>query len=69
MYGSAGIEYQAMSEPNSSTRSEYEILESGAAWLRDGESVVLATVAHTWGSSPRPIGAVMVLTESGKFLG
>ena len=58
-----------MSEPNSSTRSEYEILESGAAWLRDGESVVLATVAHTWGSSPRPIGAVMVLTESGKFLG
>jgi xanthine dehydrogenase accessory factor len=37
--------------------------------LRSGEKVVLATVAKTWGSSPRPVGAVMVLTQGGQFYG
>lgn len=31
--------------------------------------MVLATVAHTWGSSPRPPGAVMVMSESGRIAG
>lgn len=51
------------------SRSEVEILERGQHWLAEGERVVLATVAHTWGSSPRPAGAVMVLGESGRFAG
>ena len=51
------------------SRSEIEILERGQAWVAQGERVVLATVAHTWGSSPRPAGAVMVLSESGRFAG
>jgi xanthine dehydrogenase accessory factor len=51
------------------SRSEVEILERGQQWLAAGERVVLATVAHTWGSSPRPAGAVMVLGESGRFAG
>jgi xanthine dehydrogenase accessory factor len=51
------------------SRSEVEILERGRQWLEEGERVVLATVAHTWGSSPRPPGALMVLGESGRFAG
>lgn len=51
------------------SRSEIEILERGQDWLAEGERVVLATVAHTWGSSPRPAGAVMVLGERGRFAG
>ncbi|MEQ8663339.1 MAG: XdhC family protein [Gammaproteobacteria bacterium] len=56
-------------EPLSLPRNEVAIIEQGHAWLQEGERVVLATVAHTWGSSPRPAGAVMVLGESGRFLG
>ena len=51
------------------SRSEVEIIERGQQWLADGERVVLATVAHTWGSSPRPPGAVMVMSESGRIAG
>ena len=51
------------------SRSEVEILERGQHWLEEGERVVLATVAHTWGSSPRPPGAVMVMSESGRIAG
>jgi xanthine dehydrogenase accessory factor len=51
------------------SRSEVEILERGQRWLQEGERVVLATVAHTWGSSPRPPGAVMVMSASGHIAG
>ena len=51
------------------SRSEVDILERGRQWLAAGERVVLATVAHTWGSSPRPAGALMVLSEEGQFAG
>ncbi len=56
-------------EPLSLKRSEVEILAEAYAWQQAGERVVLATVAHTWGSSPRPAGALMVLSDKGHFLG
>ena len=49
--------------------SEAGILDQGRQWLRAGQRVVLATVAHTWGSSPRQPGAVMVIAEDGRFAG
>ena len=51
------------------SRSEVDIIEQGRRWLADGERVVLATVAHTWGSSPRQPGAVMVMSERGRIAG
>ncbi len=51
------------------SRSEVEIIARGQQWLAAGERVVLATVAHTWGSSPRPPGAVMVMSASGRIAG
>ena len=33
------------------------------------QSVVLATVIQTWGSSPRPIGSRMIINDKGDFSG
>lgn len=39
------------------------------AWLRDGQQVALATVVHTWGSSPRPLGSRLVVDQDGRMIG
>ena len=46
-----------------------EILETTATWLAAGERVALATVVATWGSSPRPPGSRMAITQSGRIAG
>ena len=38
-------------------------------WIADGRQVALATVVATWGSSPRPVGSHMAITEQGDFAG
>jgi xanthine dehydrogenase accessory factor len=45
------------------------VLEHSVDWLRAGRRVVLATVTHTWGSSPRPVGATLVLRDDGVVCG
>ena len=50
------------------TQSE-DILATAAGWRAAGESVALATVTETWGSSPRPAGSQMAVTVSGKMAG
>ncbi len=39
------------------------VLRTARDWLAAGEQVLLATVARTWGSSPRPVGSMMALRE------
>jgi xanthine/CO dehydrogenase XdhC/CoxF family maturation factor len=46
-----------------------DILSIAATWHQAGESVALATVTETWGSSPRPAGSRMAVTTSGKIAG
>ena len=46
-----------------------KILEEADTWLKLGQSVVLATVVQTWGSSPRPTGSRMIVNEHGDFSG
>ncbi len=46
-----------------------EILQQAADWLAAGKGVALATVVSTWGSSPRPAGAKLVVAEDSGFLG
>jgi xanthine dehydrogenase accessory factor len=48
---------------------EAKTIEDAILMKLAGERVVLATVLKTWGSSPRPIGAVMAISESKKFIG
>ncbi|MEX3969630.1 XdhC family protein [Paraburkholderia caribensis] len=38
-------------------------------WTRAGFCVVLATVVHTWGSAPRPIGALLAIRSDGAMKG
>ncbi|WP_028694059.1 XdhC family protein [Pseudomonas cremoricolorata] len=45
------------------------VLRSACQWLADGERVLLATVAGTWGSSPRPVGSMMALRGDGRVVG
>jgi len=46
-----------------------KILEEAHSWIGIGQSVILATVIQTWGSSPRPIGSRMIVNQQGDFSG
>src|SRR5450830_556956 len=45
------------------------VLRTANDWLKAGHRVVLATVARTWGSSPRPVGSMMALRNDGRVVG
>jgi xanthine dehydrogenase accessory factor len=49
--------------------TDREILETAVTWLEQGFRAVLVTVAKTWGSSPRPIGSLMLMREDGVYSG
>jgi xanthine dehydrogenase accessory factor len=46
-----------------------DILLDIDAWKENGEPIALATVVRTVGSTPRPAGAKMAMTPSGKLAG
>lgn len=45
------------------------VLDAALGWVRDGRRVAIATVAKTWGSAPRRIGAHLVVRDDGHFEG
>jgi xanthine dehydrogenase accessory factor len=49
--------------------SDEDVLATAAAWAAEGETVALATVVDTWGSSPRPAGSRLAVTASGRMAG
>ncbi len=52
-----------------STEQAEDVLGVAANWRAAGEQVALATVTETWGSSPRPAGSQMAVTQSGRMAG
>lgn len=48
---------------------DLQVLKSAAQWLDEGHRVVLATVTETWGSSPRPVGAMLAVRGDGLVAG
>jgi xanthine dehydrogenase accessory factor len=48
---------------------DLEVLKTCAAWLREGRRCELVTVLQTWGSSPRPEGAMLAICETGQVVG
>jgi xanthine dehydrogenase accessory factor len=56
-----------MTNPLNST--DREVLETALRWLQAGHRAALVTVARTWGSSPRPAGALMLMRADGCFVG
>jgi xanthine dehydrogenase accessory factor len=49
--------------------SAREILEQAGAWCAAGQRVAVATVIGTWGSSPRPPGSQLAVSERGEMAG
>ncbi|SAL48175.1 lipoprotein [Caballeronia peredens] len=48
---------------------DLEVLKHSARWLEDGHRVLLVTVVKTWGSSPRPEGAMLAVRADGHVVG
>jgi len=46
-----------------------QVLAAARRWAAEGRSFVLATVARTWGSAPRPPGAWMAVRDDGQVIG
>lgn len=49
--------------------SQQQIISHVESWLGSGRPVWLCTILKTWGSSPRPIGAMMACTMDGELVG
>ena len=45
------------------------VLRTLRDWRAAGQRALLATVVRTWGSSPRPVGSIMALCDSGAVVG
>jgi len=48
---------------------DLDVLKTCDAWLAAGRRCQLVTVIKTWGSSPRPIGALLAVCEDGTVVG
>jgi xanthine dehydrogenase accessory factor len=48
---------------------DLQVLKSARDWVKSGHRVALATVVKTWGSAPRPVGALTAIRDDGMVSG
>src|SRR5436309_1093751 len=48
---------------------DIEVLRSAEAWRKQGRRVALGTIVKTWGSAPRPVGAMVAIRDDGQVVG
>ncbi|MGZ8291169.1 MAG: XdhC family protein [Telluria sp.] len=48
---------------------DLEVLKTAASWIDAGHRCELVTVIKTWGSSPRPVGALLAICDDGRVVG
>jgi xanthine dehydrogenase accessory factor len=48
---------------------DLDVLRTSLEWLDAGHRATLATVVRTWGSAPRPVGAMTVVRDDGQVRG
>ncbi|MGB7301449.1 MAG: XdhC family protein, partial [Burkholderiaceae bacterium] len=46
-----------------------QVLQQAVSWLEEGRAVWLVTVVETWGSAPRPPGALLAMRDDGVVVG
>jgi xanthine dehydrogenase accessory factor len=46
-----------------------QVLKKAAEWLHAGHRAVLGTIVRTWGSAPRPVGALVAIRDDGLVSG
>ena len=44
---------------------DLDVLKTSVGWLQAGRAAYLATIVRTWGSAPRPVGAMTVIRDDG----
>lgn len=49
--------------------SQQHIIETVERWLVNGQSAWVCTILKTWGSSPRPVGAMLACNLEGELIG
>ena len=50
-------------------RLQHQVFREVIKWLKQGERCWLATITHTYGSSPRPVGSIMACNAEGTVIG
>jgi xanthine dehydrogenase accessory factor len=48
---------------------DIEVLRTAEGWRKSGHRVALGTIVKTWGSAPRPIGAMVAIRDDGQIVG
>ena len=48
---------------------DLEVMRAAVDWLDSGHRVTMGTVTRTWGSAPRPVGAMLVIRDDGHVVG
>ena len=48
---------------------DIEVLRAAEAWRKQGRHVALGTIVKTWGSAPRPVGAMVAIRDDGQVVG
>ena len=48
---------------------DIEVLRIAEAWRKSGRRAVLGTIVKTWGSAPRPVGAMVAIRDDGQIVG
>jgi xanthine dehydrogenase accessory factor len=48
---------------------DIEVLRAAQQWRKDGHKAALGTIVKTWGSAPRPVGAMVAVRDDGQIVG
>src|ERR687884_432980 len=48
---------------------DIEVLRTAEEWRKKGHRSALGTIVKTWGSAPRPIGAMVAIRDDGQIVG
>jgi xanthine dehydrogenase accessory factor len=48
---------------------DLEVMRSAVKWLDAGHRATIGTITRTWGSAPRPVGAMLVIRDDGHVMG
>jgi len=46
-----------------------QVLKKAEDWRHEGHRVVMGTIVRTWGSAPRPVGALVAIRDDGLVVG
>ncbi len=48
---------------------DLQVIRRGLEWLEQGHRAVMGTIVRTWGSAPRPVGALVMIRDDGLVAG